>query len=199
MAYTQASFMPNTFVDGSLFTNVDVVIEAARATMFQYPGATTAAAGLLVSCREIATGVLHENQFWSAGAKLIPDSTGRFFIADGNAAIAKGSNLGFFLASLAKVGVPATFLTGDVQLLVGLRLRVERKKSSELAASMGVNRGGDMKDGEVLVATALRGLPGESAGPVMAQQMPPQQMPGQAMPGPATSVAPLPSSSCRTA
>lgn len=162
-----ASFNPATFVQGGLFNNVNVRIVKARTAYLNYGSGHNTGnpiPGVIIAFQDITSGEIYQDALYSAGQKLIPSQDGRFLGSnEDGAAVGTQTNLGAFIQSLAKVGVPIPLLQdGDASKLVGLEIHVSRVKASTLT---GRTPEAGQKDSEIAIATKLLRLPGEGSAP----------------------------------
>lgn len=158
------SLNPETFVQGGLFDDIDLVVEKAEFILTNYGGIIKdKVPALRLSLKDPDTGEAFEQDYSCGSSKQwMPDKSGRFLVAQGAAtSIATSSNLAVFLSSLIDNGFPGSKLdSGDIGALEGLKAHFIRKNQPKRA---GLDGDKEPKEGDrpkqVLIVNEIHSFP----------------------------------------
>lgn len=161
------SLNPDTFTSGGLLDDVDVTITNAAFLMWDYDGTVAVPVPALGVTMRLPgeesdpDPAKDHDQYYSCGKTedFAPNTEGTGLVPIGTkTGLNNSSNGGLFIASLINIGVPKTlFDSGNIQSIVGIKMHVNRVPAPE-----GRQARPDGRKPEILVATKLISLPGES-------------------------------------
>ncbi len=154
-----ASLNPTDAIQGGLLDDVDVIVESARFTMWDYNGKAKTVTALRVQYKD-GEDKLHE-QYYSCGdpERFVPSDDGKKLLLTGTAtALNTTSNVVLYLSSLINAGFPSAKLVDDITTIEGLRAHVQRVTQAKRA---GITQADD-KERSLLLVTKILALPGEA-------------------------------------
>lgn len=159
------SLNPDSFQEGGLIQDVNVVIKEAQFCLWDYDGKQAESSLMLGTVLTDEEGKDH-TQYFSAGDKqyFAPDDTGNHLVPIGDkTALNRNTNCAIFLASLVQAGFPVDKLETGVHSLVGTVvhiIRVPAPKRSGLIRT-GPNA---QKEQTILEVDKIVSMPGVGGG-----------------------------------
>jgi len=159
------SLNPETFVEGGLLDDADVVFKEAAFELWDYQGKSPVQVPALKLTMELDGGDTFE-QYYSMGSAndWMPSEDGKSLMAVGGATgIRKSTNGSLFLTSLVNAGFPASKLGDDITVIVGTKAHMIQKAQPKRAGLEGGDKrkGADGKeyDRTLLVVESIKELP----------------------------------------
>lgn len=164
MAQQGVSLAPSTFIEGGLFSDLDMTIGDAKFAEWDYNG-TISPPVLAMGVQFIDENGKTYDQYFSAGdlKRFVPSEDGNMAIPVGDAqAMNNNTNAAKFLMSLCECGFPEELIgPGDLSALVGTKVHVVRVAQPKREGLIR-DKQSDRPD-TVLLVTKLIALPGQAA------------------------------------
>lgn len=179
------SLSPDTFVQGGLISNVDVVVEKARYEQFNYGGkSNVTVTALRWTLRVLSSGETHD-QYYSLGGSIddyAPTEDGdQYYILKEGDGLVKGSNAAVLMTALVSCGFPKEKLAdGRASTHVGTELHMVRlapEGRGDMRDNQPAKEGERKADGKVLLPTELIKLPWETQRRKQVKEAPQRSLP----------------------